>query len=153
MTIEFTNHILPFNKKLFLTVILLFASFVCCFLFYQYKREKEYKIELLDTKLQNYNYQLYDHLKRRDTLSAARMNQFLSEHILPNLRVTIIKKDGTVIYDNTENDMSKFANHSGRKEIQKAYKNSKTVVKEDKIGRNDACPCGSGKKYKKCCGK
>ena len=29
----------------------------------------------------------------------------------------------------------------------------KTVVKkpEDKIGRNDPCPCGSGKKYKKCC--
>ncbi|MDF2890866.1 MAG: protein translocase subunit secA [Clostridia bacterium] len=26
------------------------------------------------------------------------------------------------------------------------------VVKEDKIGRNDSCPCGSGKKYKKCCG-
>ena len=23
----------------------------------------------------------------------------------------------------------------------------------DKIGRNDPCPCGSGKKYKKCCGK
>jgi uncharacterized protein YecA (UPF0149 family) len=22
----------------------------------------------------------------------------------------------------------------------------------DKIGRNDPCPCGSGKKYKKCCG-
>lgn len=26
-----------------------------------------------------------------------------------------------------------------------------TVVKEEKIGRNDPCPCGSGKKYKKCC--
>ncbi|MDD3313076.1 preprotein translocase subunit SecA [Pseudodesulfovibrio sp.] len=26
------------------------------------------------------------------------------------------------------------------------------VVKEPKIGRNDPCPCGSGKKYKKCCG-
>jgi len=24
--------------------------------------------------------------------------------------------------------------------------------KEKKIGRNDPCPCGSGKKYKKCCG-
>jgi preprotein translocase subunit SecA len=24
---------------------------------------------------------------------------------------------------------------------------------EDKVGRNDPCPCGSGKKYKKCCGK
>jgi preprotein translocase subunit SecA len=22
----------------------------------------------------------------------------------------------------------------------------------DKVGRNDVCPCGSGKKYKKCCG-
>ena len=27
-----------------------------------------------------------------------------------------------------------------------------TVVKSDKIGRNDPCPCGSGKKYKNCCG-
>jgi len=28
----------------------------------------------------------------------------------------------------------------------------KPVVKGEKIGRNDPCPCGSGKKYKKCCG-
>jgi uncharacterized protein YecA (UPF0149 family) len=29
-----------------------------------------------------------------------------------------------------------------------------TVVKTaPEVGRNDACPCGSGKKYKKCCGK
>ncbi len=40
-----------------------------------------------------------------------------------------------------------------RKEIQKAWRDSKTVVNENKVGRNDACPCGSGKKYKKCCGK
>ena len=31
--------------------------------------------------------------------------------------------------------------------------NSKTVKKEDQAGRNDLCPCGSGKKYKKCCGR
>ncbi|CAH2211908.1 preprotein translocase subunit SecA [Tepidibacter aestuarii] len=30
---------------------------------------------------------------------------------------------------------------------------NKTVVKGDEIGRNEACPCGSGKKYKKCCGR
>jgi len=29
---------------------------------------------------------------------------------------------------------------------------SQTVVNKKKIGRNDPCPCGSGKKYKKCCG-
>ncbi len=30
---------------------------------------------------------------------------------------------------------------------------NKTVRKGKKVGRNDPCPCGSGKKYKKCCGK
>ncbi|MBF8982951.1 preprotein translocase subunit SecA [Lutibacter sp. B2] len=30
---------------------------------------------------------------------------------------------------------------------------NKTVTNEDKVGRNDLCPCGSGKKHKKCCGK
>ncbi len=29
----------------------------------------------------------------------------------------------------------------------------KTVIAEKKVGRNEPCPCGSGKKYKKCCGK
>ena len=27
------------------------------------------------------------------------------------------------------------------------------VRKKEEAGRNDLCPCGSGKKYKKCCGK
>lgn len=40
-----------------------------------------------------------------------------------------------------------------RDEIKKSYKSSKTVKNDHKIGRNDPCPCGSGKKYKKCCGK
>ena len=29
----------------------------------------------------------------------------------------------------------------------------KTRIAEKKVGRNEPCPCGSGKKYKKCCGK
>ena len=40
-----------------------------------------------------------------------------------------------------------------RKELYKEQKLSKTVVKGPKVGRNDPCPCGSGKKYKKCCGR
>lgn len=39
-------------------------------------------------------------------------------------------------------------------EITKAQKRSKTVVRDEKkVGRNEPCPCGSGKKYKKCCSK
>ena len=40
-----------------------------------------------------------------------------------------------------------------RKELYLEQKKSGTVVKAKKIGRNDPCPCGSGKKYKYCCGK
>ena len=29
----------------------------------------------------------------------------------------------------------------------------KKTIKKQKIGRNDPCPCGSGRKYKQCCGK
>lgn len=39
-----------------------------------------------------------------------------------------------------------------RKHLYKEQKLSNTIVKDKKIGRNDPCPCGSGKKYKKCCG-
>lgn len=39
--------------------------------------------------------------------------------------------------------------------IDESDKNTKSqpIVKENKVGRNDPCPCGSGKKYKQCCGK
>jgi len=38
-----------------------------------------------------------------------------------------------------------------RNEITKEFRLSKMAV-SNKVGRNDPCPCGSGKKYKKCCG-
>ena len=40
-----------------------------------------------------------------------------------------------------------------QKELYKEQKKSGTVVKDKKIGRNDPCPCGSGKKYKYCHGR
>ncbi|MCQ2518660.1 MAG: SEC-C domain-containing protein [Lachnospiraceae bacterium] len=39
------------------------------------------------------------------------------------------------------------------KELYKEQKSSTTIVKGEKVFPNDPCPCGSGKKYKKCCGK
>lgn len=40
-----------------------------------------------------------------------------------------------------------------RAEITKEFKRSRTYHAPKKIGRNDPCPCGSGKKYKNCCGR
>lgn len=39
-----------------------------------------------------------------------------------------------------------------RKKLILEQKKSRTVINEVKVGRNDPCPCGSTKKYKKCCG-
>ncbi len=40
-----------------------------------------------------------------------------------------------------------------KKTLYKEQRSSTTIVKEPKVYPNDPCPCGSGKKYKKCCGK
>ncbi|MGI6161172.1 MAG: SEC-C metal-binding domain-containing protein [Christensenellales bacterium] len=40
-----------------------------------------------------------------------------------------------------------------RREIASEHRRSKMFVADERTGRNDPCPCGSGKKYKKCCGK
>lgn len=40
-----------------------------------------------------------------------------------------------------------------RKRLYVEQKKSGTVIKGPRVGRNDPCPCGSGKKYKRCCGK
>ena len=40
-----------------------------------------------------------------------------------------------------------------RSSIAKEYRTSTIFMREAKVGRNDPCPCGSGKKYKNCCGK
>lgn len=47
----------------------------------------------------------------------------------------------------------KIFDEESKKRLFREQKQSGTVRKEKKIGRNDPCPCGSGKKYKKCCGK
>lgn len=40
-----------------------------------------------------------------------------------------------------------------RKKLYREQKESTTIHKDKKVYPNDPCPCGSGKKYKKCCGK
>jgi len=40
-----------------------------------------------------------------------------------------------------------------RKELYREQKDSTTIRKPAKVYPNDPCPCGSGKKYKKCCGR
>jgi len=51
---------------------------------------------------------------------------------------------------NTKGDRSFIPEEKG-KAGDAAQKPSKQVTHAPKVGRNEPCPCGSGKKYKKCC--
>lgn len=53
----------------------------------------------------------------------------------------------------THHEKSYFVKKDGIWYYQKWLPLQGTIIKEAKVGRNDPCPCGSGKKYKKCCGK
>lgn len=113
------KHFLSFSRKLFLSVISLFLVFVICFIAYQYQREREYKIELLNTKLQDYNSRLYERLDSQPLDNAA-VNDYISNHILEDLRVTLIDINGNVIYDSYPNHDEQMKNHLNRPEVQKA---------------------------------
>ena len=47
---------------------------------FQYRREKDYKVELLNTQLQNYNDQLNNFLSDQDTLNISLLGQYVSHH-------------------------------------------------------------------------
>ena len=117
---KFSYRILPFSQRLFLSVIFLFLGYAVCFMLFQYKREKAYKIELLNTQLQNYNNQLCDFLADHHGVNSDAMQSYVTTHMMPNLRVTLIEPSGKVVYDNTNANWKSFANHSSRKEVQDA---------------------------------
>lgn len=89
-------------------------------------------------------------------------SQWLGLEIISTERGTENDRDGIVEFEATyiengktvvHHERSYFVKKNGNWYYQKWLPLQKTIVKEEKIGRNDPCPCGSGKKYKKCCGK
>ena len=119
-----TTHFLSFSRKLFLSVISLFLVFAGCFLAYQYQREKEYKIDLLDIQLQDYNERLHQELARiPDSLWNTTLERYLQKYIKQDLRITVVNVQGDVLYDSYENQ--KLGNHINRPEVQKALAEGK----------------------------
>jgi len=115
------KHFLSFSRKLFLSVISLFLVFAICFIAYQYQREREYKIELLNTKLQDYNSRLYEQLENQP-LDSEIIDGYINNHILEDLRVTLIDAQGNVVYDSYPSHNNQMENHLNRPEVQKAIK-------------------------------
>ncbi|MDR0746203.1 MAG: two-component sensor histidine kinase [Mediterranea sp.] len=110
-----------FGQKLFLSVTLLFLIFVSIFIIFQYQREKKFKVELLNSKLQDCNDWIHRDLTEiKNKESEFRTALFVEHFGLKDLRVTIIDIEGNVIYDNSEAINRKLANHLHRKEVELA---------------------------------
>lgn len=120
MRIHHLNSILTFNRKLFLSVIALFLAFVLCFVAFQYRREKDYKVEILNTRLQHYNDRMMEFVSENGISNMLSLNEYVQSHHLENMRTTIIDEKGNVMYDNLREDLHAFRNHSDRQEVKQA---------------------------------
>ncbi|MFP4548605.1 MAG: anaerobic sulfatase maturase [Fidelibacterota bacterium] len=58
-----------------------------------------------------------------------------------------------MFYKHADKTFKKLALNFKGEQIPAKPDSTKSAKSDEKVGRNDPCPCGSGKKYKKCCGK
>lgn len=111
------------GKRLFFSVLSLFVLFAVLFIVFQQTREKGYKIDTLNQRLQGCNVRLNDAISHHGGIDETAINSFLTENREPNLRVTIIDKGGRVIYDNERKDYANIPNHLDRQEVGDAFTN------------------------------
>lgn len=113
---------LTFHRRLFLLLLAFSWVLVGCFALFQYSREKHFKAEQLDGRLQLLNLQLLDALDHGTTPDA-----FLARHRagFDRLRITIMAPNGTVTYDSAEpvEGPASLSNHLHRPEIAEAVRN------------------------------
>lgn len=110
------------GTRLYVSIMAIFLLFAIAFIVFQQVREKQYKIELLNEKLQNYNKQLADAMKYMGKTDETTLDSYVKTHSLPNLRVTIIDNEGHVTFDNLEKNYNRFTNHANRPEVIEAKK-------------------------------
>lgn len=130
------------------------------------KKHKEYKIiddiyELLDETEEN-------QMELEDILEEYDLNESTKGEIISLIRAGILTEDILLIsleYNKITMPLKKQrALYKDLKNVINTTRNwvlngftyeeiAKSKIAKEKVGRNDLCPCGSGLKYKKCCGK
>ena len=109
-----------FQKNLFFSIGGIFLLFAVCFSVYQYQREKEYKIDILHSRLQMYNYELMQSLGEQGILCDSLFESYTQSLSIDKMRVTIIDTNGLVLQDNNYQGIDSLPNHLKRVEVQEA---------------------------------
>ena len=133
---EFKEKKSKLGRRLYFVVLAVFLVFAVSFIIFQQAREKQFKISTLTLKLSNYNALLEEDLSlahdkgiilsdssgKAVDVARDKLNVFIREHESKDLRITLIRPNGKVVYDNMRNDFDHFSNHINRKEIQEALR-------------------------------
>ena len=105
----------PFHLRVFLTVLAFCWFLVGVFMILQYHREKEFKQQVLDTRLQMHNQRILEDLSKGEEI-----NHIVNRIGTPieNLRISVVDSLGNLIYDNNANlFVAPATNHNNRPEI------------------------------------
>ena len=111
------NSILPFHQRLFILLLTFSWVVVACFLTFQYNREKQFKVEQVNTRLQAANEQIFELLEEHVNIQDIKKRHF--KHV-PELRITLINTAGDVTYDSEESSIVHRVNHKQRPEVKQA---------------------------------
>ena len=110
------------GTKLYLSVLSVFLVFAVAFIVFQQTREKQYKVDTLNLKLQNYNSRMEEYLRLFPDYSEEALDAYVKSHNMPHLRVTLITPDGKVKYDSNLKKYTNVTNHASRPEVAAAIR-------------------------------
>lgn len=105
-----------YNRRLFIGLVVYSIILVGCFVCYQYFREKEFQVSLLDAQLQVVNDRI-----GLELANGQPVGQFEKPSVFNEMRISVIDKHGKVIYDNSLDTLPRD-NHLLRLEIADAIK-------------------------------
>lgn len=127
------------GTKLYFTVLSLFLLFAVSFIIFQQTREKQYKIDTLNLKLQDYNSRMAEFYSNNAERSEQAFNNYVRRHYMSRLRVTLIRPDGRVLYDSRLKQYAHISNHASRPEVAMALKHGSgsTVERSSKTFNSD----------------
>lgn len=109
-----------FQKDLLMSIGGIFLLFAVSFSTYQYRREKDYKIDIMHSRLQMYNYEMMQTLGNAGITNDSLFNDYILGHKIPGLRITVVNTAGEVLMDSYHGHIA--GNHSQREEIRQALK-------------------------------
>ena len=137
MGTDFLNSGVRYQKRLFLLIIVFTWVLALSVFVIQYVREKEYKVNLLNEKLQDINHMLISQIDVDSINGNFADMGFRFVQPSDSLRISIVLMDGSVVYDSNNETVKE--NHRNRPEINNAIKNGEgyTILRQSAVDNSE----------------